>query len=42
MIAGGIYVDIFDAWESQKRLKEMADVVVACHDRKFLNVASIP
>jgi N-acyl homoserine lactone hydrolase len=42
MIAGGIYVNIFDAWESQKRIKEMADIVVACHDRKFLEMKSIP
>lgn len=42
MIAGGIYVNIFDGWESQKKIKEMADIVVACHDRKFLEVKSIP
>ena len=42
MIAGGIYVNIFDAWESQKKIKEMADIVVACHDRKFLEMKSIP
>lgn len=41
MIAGGIYVNIFDAWESQKKIKEMADIVVACHDRKFLEMKSI-
>ncbi len=35
-------MNIFDAWESQKKIKEMADIVVACHDRKFLEMKSIP
>lgn len=42
MIAGGIYVNIYDAWESQKKIKETADIVVACHAKKFLEMKTIP
>jgi glyoxylase-like metal-dependent hydrolase (beta-lactamase superfamily II) len=38
----GIYVNTFDAYYSMKRVKDMADVIVALHGKKFLNTNRIP
>ena len=37
----GIYVDIFKAYESIKKVKAMADIVIPCHSKKFLEAEEI-
>jgi N-acyl homoserine lactone hydrolase len=41
-IAPGIHIDALQAYDSVKKIQEIADIIIAPHDKKYLDVENIP
>lgn len=41
-VASGVHTDAIQAWDSAQRMKDQADILIACHDLKWAAQASIP
>ena len=42
VIPPAIHLDVVEAYNTQVRVKEMADIIIPCHEPSFRDVASIP
>jgi hypothetical protein len=41
-IAPGIHINALQAYDSVRRIQEVAKIIIGPHDNRYLNIASIP